>query len=360
MSEIETNGLISEKSDEVRAAAEAQIVDESSQIKFFIAEYTIRHLAAAMKANEFVVPEYQRKFTWEDERRSKFIESVLMGLPIPFLLLWTRPDGRLEIVDGMQRLSTLHEFVYESFKLTELAELPLISGFCFGDLLEARQRKFLNRTIRGIILEEDTEEASRQELFERINTSSKYANPAEVRRGSLIGAFTTLIAQLSEDPIFVELTPATDTQKNTRKREELVARFFAYGDGLDGYRDRPQRFVDEYVKRMNEQANTDPKLPEEYKARFKRTMDAAKIAYGRFSKSESATTTPNARFEALAVGLDRALRERPELALAKVSFPESEEFRLMVGADGANVKKKLAARIDYVSKALLGGGNGAA
>jgi len=260
----------------------------------------------------------------------------------------------------MQRLSTLNEFVHDGFKMGDVEALPLVSGFLFADLLEARQRKFLNRTIRGIILEEDTEEESRQELFERVNTSSKIANPAEVRRGSMAGAFTRLIAELSIDPNFVELTPATPAQAKTRKREELVARFFAYGDGLDGYRDRPQRFVDAYVKQMNLRASTEPSLVDEYRAAFANTMSTAKTAYGRFSKTDNAMTTPNARFEALAVGLHVALHERPQLAPVNVQFPDSPEFLKMVGADGANVKKKLAARIEYVRNALLGGGDGTA
>src|SRR4051812_14007903 len=92
---------------EQQAAAEAEIVEQSKRIDFYITEYSVELLATKMRDNEFRVPPYQREFTWEDERKSRFIESVVMGLPIPFLFFWEMGDGRLEIVDGSQRLRTI-------------------------------------------------------------------------------------------------------------------------------------------------------------------------------------------------------------------------------------------------------------
>ena len=70
------------------AAAEKQIVDQSKRIEFYLTEYTVELLAQKMRNGDFEVPAYQREFTWESERKSRFIESVLMGLPIPFLFFW--------------------------------------------------------------------------------------------------------------------------------------------------------------------------------------------------------------------------------------------------------------------------------
>src|ERR1700737_3559453 len=86
-----------------RARAEAEIVEQSKRIDFYITEYSVELLASKMRDGDFVVPGYQREFTWEPERKSRFIESVIMGLPIPFLFFWEMEDGRLEIVDGSQR-----------------------------------------------------------------------------------------------------------------------------------------------------------------------------------------------------------------------------------------------------------------
>src|SRR5712672_3221774 len=86
-------------------AAEAQIVEQSKRIEFYTVDYSIELLANKVRHQEFMVPDYQREFTWEPERKSRFIESLLMGLPIPFLFFWESPaTGKLEIVDGSQRL----------------------------------------------------------------------------------------------------------------------------------------------------------------------------------------------------------------------------------------------------------------
>jgi hypothetical protein len=82
-------------------AAENQILAETERIDFYVTEYTLEILAHKMKNGELEVPDYQRAYTWEDERKSRFIESILMGLPIPFLFFWESPiSGNLEIVDG--------------------------------------------------------------------------------------------------------------------------------------------------------------------------------------------------------------------------------------------------------------------
>ena len=102
-------------------AAEAQIVEQSKRIEFYLTEYSIEFLAAKMENLDFEIPAYQREDTWEPERKSRFIESVIMGLPIPFLFFWESPSsGKLEIVDGSQRLRTIQQFVTGNLVLGEL------------------------------------------------------------------------------------------------------------------------------------------------------------------------------------------------------------------------------------------------
>ncbi len=96
---------------ELIGEAEEQIVAQSKRIDFYITEYSIELLAGKMSNGDFEVPAYQREFTWESERKSRFIESILMNLPIPFLFFWENPEsGKLEIVDGSQRLRTIQEY----------------------------------------------------------------------------------------------------------------------------------------------------------------------------------------------------------------------------------------------------------
>lgn len=340
-------------------AAEQEILDRSRRIEFYMTEYTIELLVDKMARDDFKIPDYQREYTWEDVRKSRFIESLHMGLPVPFIFFWEMGDGKLEIVDGSQRLRTLHEYVREELVLKPLEELPSLSGTAFEDLLSSRQRKFLNRSIRGIVLNEHADDQARFDMFERINTGSKVANTAEVRRGALRGPFQDLVEELAASPLLNELAPVSKKSQAERIPEELVSRFFAYGDGLEGYRDSPSRFIFEYTKTMNERFGAQPELADAYRKRFEEVLAfVGKVFPMGFRKSDSANTTPRVRFEAISVGSHLALQDRPGLAAAP--FPdvsgwiEGDAFKTATTSDAANVKSKLEARIAFVHQKLLG------
>jgi hypothetical protein len=345
--------------DEVRAA-EAQIADQAKRIEFYITEYSVEILANKVRSGDYVVPQYQRAFTWEPPRRSKFLESLIMGLPIPFLFFWEMPSGQLEIVDGSQRLRTIEEFVLGNFRLGNLDQLTDASGFTFKDLPESRQKKILNRSIRGIVLNENADEAARLDMFERINTGSKIPNPAEVRRGALAGPFLDLVIGLSTNTLFERLAPMSVHLLKSREREELITRFFAYGDGYVGYRDRPADFIFNYTKAANARFMDDAALREEYQRRFLRTMNFVNVVfpYG-FKKTPGGNATPRARFEAIAIGSYLALRAQPELEdrpaefFDVVNWLDSEEFVEATSSDGANALAKLRGRIAFVENKLV-------
>jgi hypothetical protein len=341
------------------AAAEARIVEQSRKIDFYLTEYTVELLATKMQNGDFEIPSYQREDTWEPERKSRFIESLLMGLPIPFLFFWERPDtGKLEIVDGSQRLRTIQQFIFGGLVLGELDTLSELEGMKFSDLPESRQRKVRNRSVRGIVLNEHADDEARFEIFDRINTGSKIANKAEVRRGALSGPFLDMVIDLTNNPTFIDLAPMPEKSVKLREREELVTRFFAYGDGLEGYKDRPSEFLFAYAKKMNAQFEKHPDQVAQYRERFVHTMEFVKKAfpYG-FRRKEDGTATPRTRFEAIAIGSDLALREKPELFDSPpevTSWLTSPAFEKVIGSDGANVIAKLRGRIGFVQNRLVG------
>ncbi len=334
-------------------AAEQEILAQAKRIDYYITEYSVELLANKMRNGEFEVPAYQREFTWEEERKWRFIESLLMNLPIPFLFFWENPEsGRLEIVDGSQRLRTIEEFVYGDLYLGELDRLPTVSGFSFSDLPESRQRKIKNRSIRGIVLNEHADNQARFDLFERINTGSKVANKAEVRRGALSGAFLDLVIALAKHEQFVDLTPVSDKQLKEREREELVTRFFAYGDGLEEYADEVSPFLFSYSKKMNALFLESPELVESYRKRFENTIAfVARVFPHGFRRSAKGRASPRARFESISIGSYLALQTNPDLAPdpAKVlEWIHGPEFSAVTGSDGANAISRLKGRIEFV------------
>lgn len=150
-----------------------------------------------------------------------------MGLPIPFLFFGEQPDGKLEVVDGSQRLRTIQQFVSNNLQIGELTELTELEGLRFEDLPESRQLKVKNRSIRGIILNEHADEQATFDIFERINTGSKIANTAEVRRGALSGPFLDLVVELAKDELFMKLAPVPEKGVYTRFESLAIGSFLA-------------------------------------------------------------------------------------------------------------------------------------
>ena len=143
-----------------KVAAEDQIVSHHKTIDYDTREYPVEVLVQKYLTrldeddNELFVPDYQREHTWSDDHQSKFIESVLIGLPIPYLFVADVPgkEGRLEIVDGSQRIRTLASFVENKLKLNGLKKLTNLNSFTFADLPISRQRRFNRHTLRMIEL----------------------------------------------------------------------------------------------------------------------------------------------------------------------------------------------------------------
>ncbi|VVT09146.1 DUF262 domain-containing protein [Hoeflea sp. EC-HK425] len=354
-------------SEEAKLAAEQAIIAVSRQVKFNVAEYPVSMYVSRFKddvSDRYFVPEYQRNLAWNDEQKSQFVESLLVGLPIPFMFFYQTPEGRMEIVDGSQRMRAMRSFLKEGLRLRDLVLVPELNGFSFSDLPIDRQNKLEDITIRTILLDTDTDPATRAEMFARINRTGTMANEAEIRRGSLPGPVTSLIQELAESAQFVEATPLTEKAVAQREREELVTRFFAYLNRNDtpdgrfpGYRDRPKKFLYDYLKDANTAAEADPTIIPAMREEFVRMLNlvAASFPLG-FRKTATANTVPRVRFEAIAVGSALALRQDPNLVAAPEAVAErmvNANFDRVVVSDGANVRSKLEGRIDLGRSLLI-------
>lgn len=330
--------------------AELQIKEFQKQIEYDTKDYTIELLVDKFNKNDFFIPSYQRKFVWRTKNKSLFIESVLLGLPIPFMFFAGCDDGRLEIVDGAQRMQTLIEFVSNKLTLSNLEKLTYLNGFKFQNLSEAQQRKFNNKTFRVIVLDETTTVDVRQDLFNRINTSGMKATDSEVRRGSYPGPLTTFIENCTENEDFIRLCPVSNGKDLRQERFELVLRFFAY---LNNY----QRFVHNVNGFLNDFLidNLETFNAEQYQTEFVRMLDfiGKNFEFG-FAKTQNASTTPRVRFEALSVGVALALRESPDLVVDNINWINSDKFKQLTTSDASNNQNKLTGRIEYVRNMLLG------
>ena len=339
--------------DEQRFSADRQIKDKQHEVRYDLRDFTVDYLVQAYRDDLFFVPDYQRLFIWPDRNRVAFIESVILGLPIPMLFVADMADGRLEIVDGAQRIQTLEQFMSGDLRLSGLSLLDALNGFSFGDLPVAQQRKFQTRALRIVVLEDGTSESIRQELFHRINTQSVRAKGSEIRRGSFRGPFIEFIRECANSALFRRLCPISKAMLNRREDEELVTRFFCYTDRYKSFRHDVDAFVDAYVSEKKEDFDREGMLAE-----FDRmlTFVASYFPNG-FAKTSGATSTPRVRFEAIAVGV--ALANRVDgfssPSILPMTWLDSKEFVQQTTTHASNSGPRLRGRVEFVRDKLLKG-----
>lgn len=332
------------------ANAEAQLQSLQKQVEYDTKDYTLELLLSKFERGDFFIPAYQRQYIWKPGNKTLFIESVLLGLPIPFMFFAGCEDGRLEIIDGAQRMQTLQEFVSGKLKLSKLPKLTSLDGFTFSDLSMSTRRKFLNRTFRVVVLDEKTTPDIRQDLFNRINTSGVKASDSEVRRGSYPGRLTSFIEECCKNELFIALCPISKSKAVRQERFELVLRFFAYLYNYQNFEHEVNSFLNAFL------ANNLETFDEaQYKLDFESMLNFVKehFEFG-FAKTKNATTTPRVRFEALSVGVALALKECPDLHIDNIAWIDSDEFKEHTTSDASNNEGKLAARVEYVRDKLLG------
>lgn len=350
-----------------REEAESQIEEAETIVDYTTREYPVEIIAHKYltgledDTNELFVPDYQRDLVWDEKRKSKFIESIIIGLPIPYLFVADikHSEGRLEIVDGSQRIRTLAEFMKNQFKLTDLKKLSKLNGFQYSDLPPARQRRFNRKTLRMIELTHKADEEVRRDIFERINTGSVELEAMEKRRGIQPGKFMDFLSECAQIPLFKELAPLTKVSESRHDREELVLRFFAYLNNHANFKNRVSDFLDEYLEKTQKEFNkaTSAKMKKEFELVLNFVKDYFPHGFKRNPKDK---LTPRVRFEAIAVGVSLALREKPELIPDKNSIKSwlnSSEFKHHTTTDASNSRPKLIARIHFVKDQLINNAN---
>ena len=360
MEQNEQMNLIDAFSAEQKDEAEAQISLRQKETDFDIREYPVEVIVKKFTENiegdkaEIFVPDYQRELVWSEAQQSRFIESILLNLPIPYLYVADitsgEDAGRLEIVDGSQRIRTLVRFMGNELKLDRLEILDKLIGFRFKDLPLPRQLRFGRKTLRMIELIEVDEEARRQ-LFDRLNSGGSKLEDMEKRMGSRDGQFLTFIRGLSDVQEFKDLCPISDARVKRREYPELVLRFFAYRDQYENFDRRVDEFLDNYLDDKNQNGfdNT------AFESSFMGMLSFVRQHFPyHFRKNANNSSVPRIRFEAISVGVALALAEDPNIQPDNMDWLESEMFRYLTRSDASNSRPRVINRIHFVRDSLLG------
>ena len=341
-----------EITDDLKNEAEEQIIKERTPISYDTREFTVQTIVDMYEKNEWIVPRYQREFVWKKDKQSKFIESILLDLPIPYLFLADEPTtGKLEIVDGSQRIRTLDAFLKNKLKLEGLQKLKKLNGFTYCDLLESRQRRFGRKTRRSIELTENASWFVRKDLFDRINTIPYDLTAMQIRKGLIVEGFYNFLNDNSKTTLFKKLSPISETKRKNEDGAEMVLRYFAYSANYLNFIHSVVEFVDEYLYEKLKDYDLS-----EMQDDFNKMLNFVDANFtDGFKKSKKAKSTQKVRFEAIAVGVHLALKDNPDLVPESIeSWINSEEFKKHTRSDAANNRLKVIARIEYVRDKLLG------
>jgi uncharacterized protein with ParB-like and HNH nuclease domain len=222
--------------------AETAIREHEKQIRFKIKPFRIADIVDKYNKKQFYIPDYQRDDVWNSSMKSKFIESVLLGLPLPDMYASETDvndedyDGlaQFEIIDGSQRIRTLASFVSNGFALKKTETIKELEGFKYSDLTDFRKDKFNDVTIDVIILQPDTTDEVKNEMFDRINTSNPLKE-MELRRGTCAGYFNDFIRKCGDilKNEYSNICQISTYFKNRREEEELILRFFAFSETFE-------------------------------------------------------------------------------------------------------------------------------
>jgi hypothetical protein len=343
---------------------------ERKKIKVDNINYSTREVFSLYNDGVLVIdPSYQRKYRWDDKMASKFIESIYLGLPIPPIFVATNDTFTQEVVDGVQRISTIIRYMTEdpeilnkigknsTLNLKDLEKLEGLNGVKFSETPEKIKRYFLQRPLQFISLNDMSDVDVRYDLFHRINTGSVALTEQEIRSAVYRGKFIEFVEGLSKYPSFSNMLKVQKAHVSDGTIAEQVIKFFAYKNYRDNFKGSVKDFLNQFTKGVFE-GSIDFDYEEESKL-FEDTTDALYRLIGEkyFINPKGNSVTPMIKFEASLVGVATILATGADLV---DSLPENwmrnEKFH--ASTQGAtNTPKKLKERIEaaadiFTKKAL--------
>lgn len=229
-------------------------------------------------------PEYQRLFRWKDSQKIKLIESILLWFPLPSIFVFQQPDGKWELIDGLQRLSTIFQFAgrlkgEENLVLSGTEKIPEFNNLTWETLDDNLKRDFKRSRIRVEILKSTSDRMARYELFQRLNTGGAILTEQEIRNctiSMLNPELLTFMQNLAKNPHFVNSISITQDAIQKAYDIELVLRFFSF----DSYYPQGERDIHDFLNRYsialatNEQIDTS-EMENAFTETFRLINDAA-------------------------------------------------------------------------------------
>lgn len=252
-----------------------------------------------------ISPDYQRLFRWEEEKQSRFVESLILEMPVPPIFVIEADEGVYELIDGLQRISSYLHFRGERLGETENDFLVLqgcdivddLNGLTFEKLPKALQIKIKRSFVRMEVIKKESETSLKYHMFKRLNTGGEILSAQEIRNCTirLLGAKgINFLEECSKNTDFQSVIKRIASDKiKTRYDQELVLRFFAIKNDIDNYKYPVTEYLTRYLEKITE-GNITFDFDEEKKV-FEKTFGFIKEYLGEeaFSGKTSSGTIRN-------------------------------------------------------------------
>ena len=337
-----------------------------------------------MYANEELVisPEYQRLFRWSEAKESRFIESVLLELPLPPLFVIELADGQYELIDGLQRLSSYlhfrgklvapHRDIAENdlLALVDCDIVQELNGCNYDDLPRALEIRLKRAFVRVEVVRRESDNSLRYHMFKRLNTGGEILSEQEIRNCTirlLDNTFNEFLIECSQDENYRECISKVSSEQVSRKfDQELVLRFLAFKNWRAEYVHEVGTFLTDYMERVSDPG--EESLPFDYES--ERAVFCKTFAVLRASLGDEAFSHIDRRdrkqpfsvyhFESFTLGLQPHLATFDPEAVEQMNslkdwsweIKRDQGFRDITIGGGKNSRGPLRDRIDYVSNQL--------
>ena len=186
-----------------------QLSEQKRKVDFKTYDISVKELISMVSDNIInISPDYQRKFRWDDVRQSLLVESVFLGIPVPSLYMATNTNATWEVIDGLQRISTIIRFAadlnspartkigkLDFLELTGLEKLSLLNGKTIDQLSATLRLDFLLKPLKIVTLSDKSDAQVRFDLFERLNTGGLTLSDQEIRNCVYRGRFNDCICR---------------------------------------------------------------------------------------------------------------------------------------------------------------------
>lgn len=218
------------------------------------ADYNAEVLVNRLRKEQIFIPPFQRKYVWNIQKASRFIESLLLGLPVPGIFLSLEAStNKLLIVDGQQRLMSLYKFYEGRFDDTKVFKLKGVSedfeGKTYKELKDSDRFRLDDSILHATVIKQDKpsdDNSSIYMVFERLNTGGMPLQPQEIRACIYYGCFNDLLSQLVQNESWRSLF----SKENPRmKEQELILRFFTFLYDSDNYKKGFKSFMNTFMSR---------------------------------------------------------------------------------------------------------------